>query len=253
MKVTSFGGTDPGKRRTNNEDSYLVNDRLHLYCVADGIGGNEGGEVASRIAVETLEKTMPDLLGDADRTPPSGTDLHTDPNYSALRQAIMLANQQIRKARSEDPLRSNMGTTLTALLLKKKQAIVANVGDSRAYLLRSGKIKQLTQDHSFIAEYMAAGLLTSEEAKRSPYRHVITRAVGIDNAVQPDLTEYALQQDDRILLCTDGLTEMLSDSEISAILSGLPSQDMIQDLLAAANDHGGVDNITTVVVWIHEI
>jgi serine/threonine protein phosphatase PrpC len=253
MKVTSFGGTDPGKRRNNNEDSYLLNDQLVFYCVADGIGGNEGGEVASRIAVETLEKTMPDLLGDADRTPPSKTERHADMKLSALRQAIMLANQQIRKARSEDPALSSMGTTLTALLLKKQQAIFANVGDSRAYLFRSGKIRQLTRDHSFIAEYMAAGLLTAEEAKLSPYRHVITRALGIDNAVQPDFSEYALQQDDRILLCTDGLTEMLSDSEISTLLAELPSQITIQKLLAAANDHGGVDNITAVVVWINEV
>ena len=253
MKITSFGGTDPGKRRNNNEDAYLLDDKLFLYAVADGIGGNEGGEIASRIAVDTLAETMPDLLGDADKTPPSEVDLDADSRFSALRQAITLANRRIRMARSQDPRLSNMGTTLTILLQRRKHAVVANVGDSRAYLLRQNEFRQLTLDHSFVAEYVASGLLTPEEARSSPYRHVITRAVGIDDAVRPDFTDYALQQDDRILLCTDGLTEMVGDSEIGRILAESTPKDVVQKLLSEANDRGGVDNITAVVVWINEI
>jgi serine/threonine protein phosphatase PrpC len=253
MEISSFGGTDPGKKRSNNEDAYLLDDKRSLYAVADGIGGNEGGEVASRIAVEILAETMPDLLGDADRTPPSGIDRNADPQFFALRQAVTLANRKIRQARSQDSALSNMGTTLTALFLRRKHAFIANVGDSRAYLLRSGEFRQLTADHSVIAEYQAAGMLTPEEARLSPYRHVITRALGIDDEVRPDFTDHALQQNDRLLLCTDGLTEMVEDTEIRRILSGSSPQDAVQKLLAAANDRGGVDNITVVVVWVREI
>jgi PPM family protein phosphatase len=253
MKLISSGGSDPGKKRSNNEDSFLLNEELMLFAVADGIGGNEGGEIASRIAVETLAEAMPDLLGEKDRTPPMGIEHDTDIGISALRQAITFANQRIREKREQDPDRSNMGTTLTALLVRKQHARIANLGDSRAYILRADRFKQLTQDHSFVAEYMLSGLLTLEEAKSSPYRHVITRALGIEASARPDFTEHLLRQDDRLLLCTDGLTEMVEDDEIRRIISGSTPQDAVQKLLAAANDRGGVDNITAVVVWVKEI
>lgn len=253
MKISSFGGTDLGKKRTNNEDAYLVDDTLQLYAVADGIGGNEGGEVASRIAMETFAEAMPDLLGEGDRTPPSGIDLAADPKFSALRQAVFLANRCMRQERSDDPALANMGTTLTALLLRKKQALLANIGDSRAYLLRANTLKQLTQDHSFVAEHVANGLLTPEEAKTSPYRHVITRALGIDDTAAADFIDLALQQDDKLLLCTDGLTEMVDDAAISKILAGAAPEEAVRKLIAAANKAGGVDNITAVVVWVTEM
>lgn len=253
MKITSFGGTDPGKKRSNNEDAYLLNDKLCLYAVADGIGGNEGGEVASRIAMETFEEAMPDLLGDTNRTPPSGVLLNTDPRLSALRQVITLSNRKLRRAREQDPVLSGMGTTLTALLLRKDRAYIAQIGDSRAYLLRAGKLTQLTSDHSYVAEQVAAGILTLKQARLSPYRHVITRALGIDDEAQADFTTHALQQDDRLLLCTDGLTEMLDDAEINRILAGSPPRDAVRKLVAAANARGGVDNITAVVVWVTEL
>ena len=253
MEITSFGGTDPGKRRSNNEDSYLVNDELLLYAVADGIGGSEGGEVASRIAVDTLAGVLPDLLGEEEQTPSSILDHTTDTRFSALRKAITLTNLKIREARSTDPQLRSMGTTLTAVLLRKKHALIVNVGDSRAYLLRSGLLHQLTLDHSLVAEHVAAGLLTPDEARVSSYRHIITRALGIDEVVQADFMEHLLQPDDRILLCTDGLTEMLKDPEILMILSTSLPHDAVQKLLAAANDNGGVDNITAVVVWVMNV
>ena len=253
MKAISFGNTDPGKRRSNNEDAYLVNDALHLYAVADGIGGNEGGEVASRIAVETFAEAMPDLLGQGDRTPPSGSDPQADPLFSALRQAVFLSNSNILQERTDNPSLANMGTTLTTLLLKHKQAVLANIGDSRAYLLRDGTFKQLTTDHSLVAEYVASGLMSSKESKTSEYRHVITRALGIAETAEADYTEHPLQQDDRLLLCTDGLTEMVADAEISKILAGSSPREAVQKLIAAANKAGGVDNVTAVVVWITEL
>jgi serine/threonine protein phosphatase PrpC len=253
MKKITFGNTDPGKKRANNEDALLLNDALGLYAVADGIGGNEGGEVASRIAVETIARAMPDLLGEMDRTPPKARVLTDVPSISALKEAVVLANSAISEQRSQDPERSTMGTTLTALLLRDKQAFIAHIGDSRAYLFREGELAQLTDDHSFVAEQVRAGTFTPEQARSSPYRHVITRALGIAEEAKADLTNHALKKDDRFLLCTDGLTEMVDDAEIGRILASYAPQDAVQKLLDAANEQGGVDNITAVVVWVTEV
>lgn len=253
MKITSFGGSDAGKKRTNNEDVYLLNDELSLYAVADGVGGNEGGEVASRMAVETLASSITDLLGEKDRTPPAGLVRAADPALSALQLAISFSNRVIREARAQTPALAGMGTTLTTLLLKDKQAFLAHIGDSRAYLHRSGELRQLTIDHSLVGELVHQGVITREQARTSPYRHVITRALGIDEEVRIDLAKHPLQRGDRFLLCTDGLTEMVEDAEIAGMLSALPPRETVQKLLAAANDRGGVDNITVVVVVIAEI
>jgi len=253
MKITSSGGTDAGKKRSNNEDAYLLNDELCLYAVADGVGGSEGGEVASRIAVETLAEAMPDLLEEADRTPPPERSSEGVPEFEALHSAVILANQKIRSNRERTPELSNMATTLTMLLFRKKHAYLAHVGDSRAYLLRAGELRQLTNDHSLVAERVRAGVFTPEEARSSLYRHVITRALGIDEEAQPDVTRHAVQKDDRFLLCTDGLTEMLDDEPIRAILAASTSLEAVKELLAAANNAGGLDNITAIVVRITEV
>jgi serine/threonine protein phosphatase PrpC len=253
MKITSFGGTDTGKKRTNNEDTYLLNDHLCFYAVADGVGGNEGGEVASRMAVETLDASLPDLLGEKDRTPPTGTLSKTEPNTLALTYALTIANRNIRREQSLRPELSGMATTLTAILLRKGQLFLAHIGDSRAYLLRSGKFKQLTSDHSFVAEQLRAGVLTSEQARMSPYQNVITRALGIEEEVRADLATHALQRDDQLLLCTDGLSGVVDDAEINRILSSAAPRDAVHKLLAAANDGGGIDNITAVVVRVMEV
>ena len=253
MKITSFGGTDTGKNRANNEDAYLLNDELGLYAVADGVGGSEGGEVASRMAVETLAASMPDLLGDKDRTPPAGLVRAVDPALSALQLAITLTNRTIRQARAETPALAGMGTTLTTLLLRGKHAFIAHVGDSRAYLLRSGEFTQLTNDHSLVGEQVRHGVITREQARTSPYRHVITRALGIDEEVTIDLEKHPLLRGDRLLLCTDGLTEMVDDAEISGVLGGADPREAVRKLIDAANRGGGVDNITAVVVWVTEV
>jgi serine/threonine protein phosphatase PrpC len=253
MKIVSFGGTDTGKKRANNEDAYLLNDELCLYAVADGVGGSEGGEIASRMAVETLAASMPDLLGGKDRTPPSGVLSRTDPETMALAYALTLANRTILAEQSNDPGHAGMATTLTALLLRKGRMFLAHIGDSRMYLLRSGMFTQLTRDHSFVEEQVRAGALTSEQARTSPYRHVITRALGTDAEAKADLTSHALQRDDRLLLCTDGLTGVVDDADISTLLSRAAPREAVRKLLAAANDGGGIDNITAVVIWVTEI
>jgi protein phosphatase len=253
MRIRSFGGTDTGKKRANNEDAYLLNDGLRLYAVADGVGGNEGGEVASRITVETLAEVVPDMLGEQDRTPPSGDRSPVETGRAALEYAIILTNKKIREERAQRPALSNMGTTLTALLLLQGRVFIAHVGDSRAYLFRAGELKQLTNDHSFVEEQVRAGTLTVEQARISPYRHVITRALGIDEEVETDFTALSLKKDDRFLLCTDGLTEMVSDVEISRVLAASEPRDAVRKLIAAANNAGGVDNITAVALWVKEV
>lgn len=252
MKILSSGGTDPGKKRANNEDAWLVNDAQRLYAVADGVGGSEAGEVASRIAVETLAEAMPDLLGDKDRTPPSEVRSDDVPEPAAFRHAVTLANRNIREEAGKVPARTGMGTTLTALLLKRGRVFLAHIGDSRAYLLRAGKLEQLTNDHSVVAEQVRSGLLTPEQSRTSPYRHVITRALGIDEEAAPDLAERAVLKNDMFLLCSDGLTEMVEDREIGRILSGSSPRDAVKKLIDAANARGGVDNITAVVVKVLE-
>jgi PPM family protein phosphatase len=247
MKATSFGGTDAGKRRANNEDSFLLDDGLSLYAVADGIGGSEGGEIASRIAVETLSSTLPDLLKGS--TGAAGVP----PEDAALLSAVALAHQNILREQELRPKLAEMGTTLTTLLLAKGQAVLAHVGDSRAYRLRSGTLRQLTNDHALVAEQLRAGVLTPEQARTSPYRHVITRALGAGAEVRPDILRYGIEKGDRFLLCTDGLTEMVDDREIARILESSAPQEAVQELIAAANRNGGVDNITAVAVWVTEV
>jgi len=252
MKILSFGATDPGKKRANNEDAYLVNDGLGLYAVADGVGGSEAGEVASRIAVDTIAGAMPDLLGNRDRTPPSEVRSGDVPELAAFRHAVLLANRNIIEEAGKDAARTGMGTTLTALLLVRKRAFLAHIGDSRAYLLRAGTLEQLTNDHSVVAEQVRSGHLTPAQARTGPYRHVITRALGIDEEAAPDLAERSVLKNDTFLLCSDGLTEMVDDREIGRLLSGASPRDAVKKLIDAANERGGVDNITAVVVKVLE-
>jgi protein phosphatase len=253
MKILSFGATDPGKKRANNEDAYLVNDELRLYAVADGVGGSEAGEVASRIAVDTIAEVMPDLLGDADRTPPAEARSGDVPELAAFRHAVLLANRHIIEEARRNPARTGMGTTLTALLLARKRTFLAHIGDSRAYRLRNGTLAQLTNDHSIVAEQVRSGLITAAQARTSPYRHVITQALGIDREAAPDLLEQPVKQGDTFLLCSDGLTEMVGNREIGSILAGSAPRDAAQKLIDAANEQGGVDNITAVVVQVVEV
>ncbi len=250
MKILSSGRTDPGKKRKNNEDSFLRDDGLGLYAVADGIGGHEGGEVASRIAMDTLREVMPGLLRGDDVTPPFSLSLDVEPRISALRYAITLSNQKILQTAALNPALTGMGTTITAVLFWRETAFIAHVGDSRAYLLRSGECKQVTNDHSFVAEQIRAGRLTAEQAKTSTYRHIITRAVGIDREVAVDHATFAVKENDTFLLCTDGLTEMVDDGEICAILGDTVPEAATENLICRANEQGGVDNITALVIKI---
>ena len=253
MKLISFGKTDQGKTRTNNEDAFLVNDHLGLYAVADGIGGHEGGEVASRLAVEALSDMLREQFAGSRSAAAFDDSPETNQYISSLRGAVALANTTIRQTAAQDPALTGMGTTITAVLLRPRTSVFVHVGDSRAYLFRDGTLRQLTDDHSLVAEQMRAGLITPEQARMSPYRHVITRSVGIHPEVHADFGMFELEKNDVLLLCTDGLTEMVKDDDIARILSSETPAASAESLVRRANNNGGVDNITVVVVRIEDV
>ena len=226
-----FGSrTEVGHVREHNEDSLVVTPPL--FAVADGMGGHEAGEVASEVAINTLAELAP-----------------ASPDGDALARAVVAANLEVIKAPGKGIGREGMGTTLTAAVLEGERLVIAQVGDSRAYLLHQGRLQQLTRDHSLMADMIEAGQLTEAEARVHPNRSVITRAIGSDPHMQPDIYELNVETGDRILLCSDGVTTMLEDPQIARIMgSSETAQECADNLVAAALDAGGYDNATAVVM-----
>ncbi len=226
-----FGSrTEVGHVREHNEDSLVVTPPL--FAVADGMGGHEAGEVASEIAINALAELAP-----------------ASPDGDALARAVTAANLEVIKAPGKGIGREGMGTTLTAAVLEGERLVIAQVGDSRAYLLHQGRLQQLTRDHSLMADMIEAGQLTEAEARVHPNRSVITRAIGSDPHMQPDIYELNVETGDRILLCSDGITTMLEDPQIARIMgSSETAQECADNLVAAALDAGGYDNATAVIM-----
>ena len=236
MRLVFAAATDVGRMRKNNEDSYLSS--KPVAAVADGMGGHSAGEVASAIAIEELA-----ALGE--RGPWENETAATDD----LKQAILRANRRIREMAASDRKLNGMGTTLVALLEDGDMVHVANVGDSRGYLLRQGELSQVTVDHSLVQELVDDGRLSPEDAERHPQRSVITRALGIDPEVEFDLFTYKLQVGDRLLLCSDGLSDVVEPTQIRNVLLRVRSpQKAARQLVTVANEQGGPDNITVIVV-----
>jgi PPM family protein phosphatase len=236
MRLVFAAATDVGRMRKNNEDSYLSSQPV--AAVADGMGGHSAGEVASAIAIEELAALR-------NRGPWENETAATDD----LKQAILRANRRIRETAATDRKLNGMGTTLVALLEDGDMVHVANVGDSRGYLLRQGELSQVTVDHSLVQELVDDGRLSPEDAERHPQRSVITRALGIDREVEFDLFTYKLQVGDRLLLCSDGLSDVVEPAQIRKVLLRVPNaQRAAQELVTVANAHGGPDNITVIVV-----
>jgi serine/threonine protein phosphatase PrpC len=236
MRLVFAAATDVGRMRKNNEDSYLSSQPV--AAVADGMGGHSAGEVASAIAIEELAALR-------DRGPWANETDATDD----LKQAILRANRRIREMAARDRKLNGMGTTLVALLEDGDMVHVANVGDSRGYLLRQGELSQVTVDHSLVQELVDDGRLSPEDAERHPQRSVITRALGIDPEVEFDLFTYKLQVGDRLLLCSDGLSDVVEPAQIRKVLLKVPSaQRAARELVSVANANGGPDNITVIVV-----
>jgi serine/threonine protein phosphatase PrpC len=236
MRLVFAAATDVGRMRKNNEDSYLSSQPV--AAVADGMGGHSAGEVASAIAIEELA-----ALGS--RGPWENETAATDD----LKQAILRANRRIRETAAGDRKLNGMGTTLVALLEDGDMVHVANVGDSRGYLLRQGELSQVTVDHSLVQELVDDGRLSPEDAERHPQRSVITRALGIDREVEFDLFTYKLQVGDRLLLCSDGLSDVVEPAQIRNVLLRVRnSHQAARKLVTVANEQGGPDNITVIVV-----
>ncbi len=231
--LTPFGSrTDVGCLRDHNEDSLAVSPPL--YVVADGMGGHAAGEVASEIAVNTIVAAAP---------------AHAD--AQGLADAVVEANREVIEASHDERGREGMGCTVTAALLEGERLVIAQVGDSRAYLMHKGELQQVTRDHSLMAELIEAGDITPEEARVHPKRSVITRALGSDPLMQPDIYELNVEAGDRLLLCSDGLSTMLTDDRIADTLGRIgDAQRCASQLVNEAIEAGGYDNITVIVVDI---
>jgi len=232
MRVVVGVATDIGRVRERNEDSYLV--EPPLYAVADGMGGARGGAVASSLALDTVEELFRG-------------------GKASLAEMIRSANRAVFERSISDRKVSGMGTTLTATTVDERGAHLGHVGDSRAYLLRAGALRQLTDDHTLVNRMVKAGEITPQEAGTHPHRNVLTRSIGTEPEVVVDENDVPLIDGDRLLLCSDGLTGMVTEPQIQAILETTPDpQESADRLIKAANRAGGIDNITVVILDIHE-
>jgi protein phosphatase len=290
VKLLAWARTDTGRKRDHNEDSHLVDEELGLFAVADGMGGHQGGEQASKLALkvmlERVRAARQDLIaaakalegerareayratepvsalddtGDQWSTPGSGikdqptlpiAEGSSPPALTVMRAAAREAGHAIFDCALEDVNLRGMGTTLTAMLYDAGRMYVAHAGDSRLYLFRDGTLRQVTEDHSWVAEQIRAGNLTEEEAKESKYRHVITRSVGFEREVDVDGLGVAVEGGDCFLLCSDGMSNYVENGELERIMSTTWYRRAPQYLIDLANARGGDDNITVIVVCI---
>ena len=238
--MKTFSITDVGRKREMNQDYVFATDEPmgglpNLLVVADGMGGRRGGGYASRLAVETI---LSEIEKGGEESP-----------SQTLVNAIREANARVRQAASEDEMLAGMGTTVVAATCLEGALEVANVGDSRLYIVNEKEIRQITQDHSLVEEMVRFGGLSREQARRHPDRNIITRAVGAEDDLKVDCFFVPLQEGDKVLLCSDGLTNMLEDEEIRRILeSGADLETCAQALVEAANNHGGRDNIAVIII-----
>jgi len=253
--IEAFGLTDVGKKRKHNEDALAFDKEDGLFVVADGMGGHAAGEVAAKITVETIGEFIAATRQKEEATWPFKYNHELNFNSNRLAVAIEKANERVMAAVAAQPWLKGMGTTVVAGLLNEKILSLAHVGDSRAYLYRQGELTLLTDDHSWVQEQVSAGILTEEEAKTHPLKNVVTRALGGGPSVSPDLREMEFTPGDAFLFCSDGLTTMLSDEEIRDTVSAARDKDpreLCEALIEHANEKGGVDNITVVLVRIKE-
>lgn len=242
MKLTAHGLSDVGLKRSNNEDGYLVAEPLGLFIVADGMGGHAAGEVASSLAIETVRELLEPRLtsaGSAEELAP------------LLAEAMEGANRAVRTATEENPAWQGMGTTLTVLLLRAGQALLAHVGDSRLYRWRGQRLEQLSDDHSLVGDQLRRGLISPEEAQTSNLRNLLLQAVGSTPELEVCQRQLAVEGGDVYLLCSDGLTDLLDDRQLAAILEREPEPAAgCRELIARALAAGGKDNVTAVLIKV---
>ncbi|MCE5195394.1 MAG: Stp1/IreP family PP2C-type Ser/Thr phosphatase [Nitrospiraceae bacterium] len=243
MNIIAHGKTDKGLKRSRNEDSFIVDSEHNLFIVADGMGGHASGDVASSLAVETTRDFVKKALADSEITWPFGINQSLDREINILSSGMKLANRYIYNESK------GMGTTMVTMLISGSKAYICYIGDSRVYRIRNGKIEQITEDHSLLAEEIKRGTITQEEAKTNSLRHVITRAIGVGTEIQCDCAVNDIISGDTFLLCSDGLSGKLEDHEMLDIITKNRELDYACDtLISGANRNGGDDNITAILV-----
>lgn len=233
--------TDIGIIRDNNQDSYYVfsSEDYPLFIIADGMGGHKAGEIASKMAIEIISNNLKNYL--------INSSVENKKIEDGIRKSIDEANKEIYKKSKEDEKYSGMGTTVTLAYVINDRIFIGHVGDSRAYLLRNGVLSQLTQDHSLVEELIRNGSISKEEAKHHPQRNIITRAVGTSGDIKADVILEKKHKDDILLLCTDGLTNMVDEIQIrDSLIMNEDIQKACEDLVKLSNDRGGFDNITVI-------
>jgi PPM family protein phosphatase len=245
-----FGScSDAGRVRENNEDSFCLAPELNLFVLSDGMGGQASGEVASRLASETVVAYCREAQVNPSSTNTGVLIPGVSDTSNRLASAIRLANRVVHQAAENSTEQRGMGATVVAIWLADQRMSLAHVGDSRAYRLRAGALEQLTQDHSFVAEQVRRGSMTEQEAASSKLQNVLLRALGVDPDVQVEVDEQLLVEGDILLLCSDGLTRELSDAQIAGVLiDAAEAQEAADRLVELANQAGGEDNITAIVV-----
>jgi protein phosphatase len=284
MRLWAWGQSHPGRKRERNEDSYLVDPEMGILAVADGMGGHQGGATASRMAVEMLAKELLEARGDFDAAirkqkelsvrvteemaavdettgdlaptipvrseealVPGGAAVIFSPALELMRGIVRKASSSIFEASWQRPELRGMGTTLTAMLIHAGKAHLVHAGDSRCYMFRDGQLRQLTDDHSWIAEQLKAGAISEAEAKSSKFRHVITKSIGFERDTDADLKSVPISPGDCFLLCSDGMSNYVEHGELERIIAMTWYRSLPQRLIEMANDRGGDDNITVVV------
>ena len=231
--MIAYGATNVGKVRKNNEDAFKISDKENIYLLADGMGGHLGGEFASSMAVQDLEKLLIDVR-----------------NKTEIKEAIEEVNRKIYQKSLEDENLSGMGTTLSMVKILEDHLYFANIGDSRIYRLKDGSLTQLTIDDSYVNYLLEVGAITSDQAKDHPKKNVLLKALGTTEDIEVFVQEIQWQEDDLYLLCSDGLTNMLDEEEIQEILSSYEAKEAVDILIDRALGRGGKDNITVIILTI---
>jgi PPM family protein phosphatase len=250
-KLRVVGQTDTGKVREHNEDTIAFDPEIGLLVLADGMGGYNAGEVASGMATTVIVTEMRQILADA-RPYEIDQKNHQEIAARLLREQVLKANSSIYQAAQSQPQYAGMGTTLVVCLFYDNRVLVAHLGDSRLYLMREGKFRQITRDHSLLQEQIDSGIITAEQAKKAAHKNLVTKALGIDPTVEPEIHEYPTKPGDIYLLCSDGLCDMVDDEDIGLTLQALGGNLKLaaQQLVQMANDNGGRDNVSVILVRV---
>jgi len=250
MKFRAYGLSDLGRVRKLNEDSFLVSDDLKLYLIADGMGGHAAGDVASSKSIELINGFIERTAKDNDITWPFEMNLELAPEANKLIAAVQIANKEIYRMSSTNPELKGMGTTIAGLFIAEAKGYVVHVGDSRVYLMRNGRLKQITEDHSWVNEQLKEKVITKEEAKQHRWKNVITRALGSEKEVKIDLQEENIVSGDIFLICSDGLSGMVERETMEDIIKKHINNlsEAAEKMIDYANKAGGVDNITVILI-----